>query len=255
MKLFQLNTIALLLLSVILVTSCGEMKEEIIIEKDGSGFYEMSFDMIPMMRNMMVGVSFMAQEDLSEEDSLALLAKVEEKLWSEFPDEVDSIMDISQGVPPEIKNDAAKMAVVEKTNAFMRGGKKKGYLLSGVNYRFDSAEDLQNFYTIFKEGNKRDPKMSMLMKNSDTETVITSNSFFRSQTMDQSDEQDQNYDKIKQFFEGTSVTTVITTPKKIKKVNVKTYKVVAQTDKSVTVEMDMLDFFTTTEPIEIDVKW
>ena len=256
MKLSNQNPFVLFIFSVFLLTSCGEMKEEIVIDEDGSGFYEVSFDMIPMMRGMMQGMSQLTDEDMTEADSLEMIAAVEEQIWAQFPDEVDSTMDLQQGIPPEVRDSPEKMAVVEKASAFMRGGKSKGYLLTGVNYKFDDAEDLMKFYELSREGNKGDPKMDMLMGNTDTELVITANSFFRSQKVAQSDEEDQpDIEVIKKFFKDGGITTVITVPGKIKKLNVKTYEIVEQTKNSVTLKIDMLDLFTTEEPAEIDIKW
>ena len=257
MKLFKLHPLILFILSAILVTSCGQMKEEIIIEKGGTGSYEMSFDMIPMMRGMMLGMSQMADEGMMGPDSLEMMAKLEEQIWSKFPDEVDSTMDLSQGVPPEVRDNPAKMAIVKKATGFVRGGKNKGYLLSGVNYQFESVDDLKAFYEISREGNKGNPKMDMLMGKTDTEMIITSNRFFRSQKIEQEEdeEDEQDLSSIEKFFEGAGITTVITVPKKIKKINVKTYEIVKRKGNSVTLKIDILDLFTASEPAEFDIRW
>ena len=257
MKLIKQHSLLLCILSAILVTSCGQMKEEIVINKDGSGVYEMSFDMIPMMRGMMMGMSKMSEEGMFGEgvDSLELVAQLEEQIWSKFPDEVDSVMDLTRGAPPAISNDPAKMAIVEKATAFMRGGKSKGYLLSGVNYEFDDAADLEKFMEILKEGNKGDSKVDMLMGNSDTEMILTSNSFYRSQKIEPSEDPDADLSKARELFEGAGITTVITAPKKIKKLKVKTYKIVERKGNKVTLKIDMLDYFTATESAEVEITW
>lgn len=255
MNLFKKHLVIPFIAIVLLVSACGEMKEEIVIEKDGSGTYEMSFDMIPMMRGMMTGFAAMAAEEGEEMDSTEIAAKVEEMIWKDFQGEVDTVMDITNRLPPEVTEDPQKMAIASNMEVFMKGGKAQGYLLSGIKYDFDDAKGLEDFYELYQnEGGKTDPKMQMLMGNSESEIRITSNSFYRSyQSTGKSEEIDLN--QFNKMFEGVSVTTVFRAPKKIKDVKVKNFEIVSRDGNRVTLKYNLMDAMSSGEPVEMEIRW
>jgi hypothetical protein len=89
------------------------MTEEIYLNSDGSGEYTIYTDMIPSMVTMME--VFAAMDTTFQGTSEELTAKVKEKIWEDFPAEVDSIMDMTgEEIPEDIKNNPEKMAMLKK---------------------------------------------------------------------------------------------------------------------------------------------
>lgn len=243
------------IIGAILMSSCGEMREEITINPNGSGTYDISADVIPMMRGMMEGFAQMSIAEGEEADSATIAAKVDEMLWKDFGDEIDSVMSFDEKIPENIKSDPEKMALIENAEMYMRGGKSKGYLLSGLTLNFKNADDLQKLMELSKESTENDPKASMLFANSNTTMKISKNSFFRSSVREEDDTTDTpTLDELTSLFDDFSIITVINTPKKIKSVKVKAYEVVKQTNKSVTLKYDLEDIISN-EPSEIMIKW
>lgn len=252
----MIRTIYLLLVSAILLASCGEMKEEITIKADGSGVYDVSADMIPMMRGMMEGFAKMGLAEGEDADSATIAAKVDEMLWKDFGDDIDSVISFNDKIPENIKNDPKKMAILENAEMYMRGGKSKGYLLTGMTLDFENSDQLLELMEMSKESTENDPKVAMLFGSSNTTMEITKDSFYRSTIREKDDEDNDtpNPDELTSLFNDFSIVTVINTPKKIKSVEVKTYEVIKQSDKSVTLKYNLEDIMSN-EPSEIMIKW
>ena len=134
---------------------CSNLTEEITINADGSGEYKAYTDMIPGMREMsMKMMTMFSQMDTTQTinmDSLKMV--VEAKVWEEFPNEVDSLIDFSSQIPDSIKNNPEYAPFVKKAQGYMQGGKEKGYLNMGVRYPFDNFTDLGAFHK-FTDKNK-----------------------------------------------------------------------------------------------------
>jgi len=231
------------------------MREEISIKADGTGTYEISSDIIPMMRGMMLSFAKMDLEEGEELDSVELANKVEELVWKDFGDEIDSVLSLDDRIPPDLKSDPAQMAMIERTTMFMRGGRNKGYLKSGVNYSFENAQDLKDFIKLSEEQTKGDNKVKMLFGDSETVLKMTKNSFFRSTTQNQPEKSEEELEDLESMFSDVSILTVINTPKKIKKVKVKTYEIVERKAKSVTLQYKIGDILQGNKTSEISIEW
>lgn len=242
-----------LLCSILLLSSCGDIKEEITIQEDGSGEYILSTDMIPMMRNMMKGFATMAMTEEEKLDSNAVNATIEEMLWKDFKGEIDSTLDISSKIPEDIKKDPSKMALINQTHAFMRGSKEKGYMLMGMNYSFKSSKDFTELQKLIEEGQKKDKKGS-LFGESKTETKITNTSFYRSSKQTKpAKEEDPSVSAMMKMFDSMNMYTTINFPRKIKTIQVSTYEIVSKTEKSVTLKYNLLKALETGNTVTIDI--
>lgn len=252
----MIRSIYIAFISLIILGSCGEMREEITIQSNGSGTYDISSDMIPMMRSMMEGFAKMSDSEDEELDSAALAAKVDEMLWKDFGDEIDSIMSFDEKLPEEIANDPEKMALIENAQMYMRGGRTKGYLKTGLTYSFNNVDDFRKFMELSEESTRGDQKAGILFGDFETTIKMTSTSFFRSTTKTKSDEEEDkpNLDDLNAMFKDLSIVTVINTPKKIKSLDVKTYEIVEQQAKSVTLRYRLEDIVSD-KPTEILIKW
>ena len=132
-------------------TGCFSVKEEIYLNADGSGKYMMYTDMIEGSRQMMV--SMMASMD-PDADVDSLLQAMEDQLWQEYPNVVDSVIDFSDKVPDSIRNDPEKQKYLDRVEMFMEGSRAKGYMNSGMRFSFESMDDLENLMQLLDETSK-----------------------------------------------------------------------------------------------------
>jgi len=147
-----------------LMTSCQNLTEEITIELDGSGKYQLYSDMIPSMMTVMVTMDSI-MSGLTPDSTGKIVrkstAEIEERIWEDFPESIDSTIDIMTDLPDSIKNNPEQMAMLEKTRVYMTGGKSKGYMYMGMEYNYDDLEELKIFNgfmnQMLKEGNGSSP--------------------------------------------------------------------------------------------------
>ena len=219
--------------------SCAEVREEITINKNGSGTYEVSSDIIPMMRTMMESFASMMPDSV-QTDSAATTQKIEEMIWKDFPEEVDSIINVSNELPPEVKDDPVKTAMVENITMYMRGGRKQGVMLTGLEYNFKDSEDLNQFQNLLDEYSQKDQRGGQLPA-SKSEVKITSSSFYRLSKFSEPlpEKQDEAMASLFKDLQLMTFYTVINFPRKIKRVDLKGYTIVDQSDKSVTLKYDI----------------
>lgn len=229
--------------------SCGEIKEEIVIKADGSGSYDVSADIIPMMRKMMTGMAAMLDEDDLTDEQIA--QKVEDMIWKDFPNEVDSVLDFSDKLDAETLADKEKMRILENVTLYMRGGRDLGYMKTGVSYPFSNSADFEQMQALLGESSKADPKAALLSQ-AKTDIKIGPNSFYRSSVVPEND--DENYAAVAKMMAGSKITTVLQFDKKISSVNVETYEIVKQEAKSITLSYSLADALTAGKRTTIDIK-
>ena len=148
-KLFGLSVIGLVLFS------CDNITEEIYLNEDGTGEYIVYSDMIPAIRNMAIRMSTMFADDSASINQDSLMMAVEESIWEDFPEEVDSVFDYSSTVPDSIKSDPKHLKILEKTQGFMKGGKSKGYVNTGARLTFDDLSELEDFFDLMQESQNK----------------------------------------------------------------------------------------------------
>jgi len=217
--------------------SCGETKEEITINNDGSGTYEVSADVIPMIRSMMQSFAQFGMEEGEEVDSAKLAAKVEEMVWKDFPGEVDSTLSVDPEVLETYKDDPEKLALINQTTMYMKGGRDKGYVKTGLLFHFKNPEELELFTQMMEESSD-DNEKTKLFSHTNTTLKLTKNSFYRSSMQTKPLESDSAVAALDALFEDATIITQINFPKKIKKVKVKTYEILKQGDKSLVLKFD-----------------
>jgi hypothetical protein len=218
-----------LFLSAMIFTACGNFTEEITIKADGSGDSQMYTDIIPASTNMAMKMAVMfAEMDSTKtlnEDSLRMA--IEAEVWEDFPESIDSIIDMSNEAPEEVKSQYPD--VLANLNGFMRGSKAEGSLYTGLKYTFNSPSDIEKLYEMIaatQEAEKEEgiPGGNPLDKLSglDNKYHYTSNEkmFARKVEIEKSkdDVDEEDIEKITEMFGDGSVLTVINTERKIKKV-------------------------------------
>jgi len=241
-------------LVVILLSACGEVTEEITIKNDSSGSYEVSSDMIPMMRQMMYGIAKMSVEEGEEVDSLELVERAEKLVWKDFPDEVDSTLSIDSELPPEVKDDPKAMALLEQTTMYMRGGKKKGYMKTGVKFNFNNDQEFKDFMELMEENSSKDKKANMLGQ-PEIEMKITPKLFVRTSKAENVSEDDAT-PQLASLLADMQMITIINFDRKIKNVELVHYDIIEQSAKSIKLKYNLVEAMEdgTKSEIRIDLK-
>ena len=223
-------------ITTLLLTSCGDFTEEITINEDGSGKMEFYTDLVPFMSKTMAAFASMGEESdqLSEEE---LDKKVENMIWEKMGAEIDSVIDYTDKIPPEIKNDPVKYEIVKRMTGFMKGGKKEGKINTGIAFPYKDNTDLANFISVLEESQEKDPQ-ARLMGDGKSKYTTTKNSFRRTIVYNNEDKEASQIPM--EAFKDMKYYVIINTPKKIK--NITGSNIKSQTDKQVIFEYNIIDY-------------
>jgi hypothetical protein len=231
------------------------MKEEITFNEDGSGSYVISNDMIPTIRKIVSKTTLAPRKENGEHDSVAYWQAVENRAWKDYPSEVDSTIDVMARIPAEIKNDPEKKAFISRFHTFMRGSREKGYMLMGAELQFKDEKDLEEIFDFMNIASKDNPKMNAAMGTTSTKNKITTTKFYRRTTRTKPmNEDDPSAALAKKMLGEMKSLTVLNFKRKIKKVKVKGYTVVEQTDHSITLQIDPFATLEVGGEATIDIK-
>jgi hypothetical protein len=122
----------------IVLTSCGDIHEDIYVSKAAGGTYNIKSDVLSMMKQMtkMQG----GGEDAAE------------GLWQQMGGEsIDSTIDLTDRFTDEQKANEKLMRIVKNAKIYMRGSKAEDKLEMGLNYTFDNVADLNELGSLSRE--------------------------------------------------------------------------------------------------------
>lgn len=209
----------LAVLLMIFSTSCGSVTEEIYLNEDGSGTYTMYTDMIGGTRQMMMDMMKGFYPDL-DEDSLSQL--VEENIWKDFPDEVDSIIDFQQELPDSLREDPEVMGIIQATNMFMKGSRKEGFMNLGATFRFKTLDELESFHELMSENQAAAPNgggQSLELPKTKVAYSFDGKSFSRTSILSHGSESpdDSTAAVMRMMFGSSKTRTIIHLPRVAKK--------------------------------------
>lgn len=225
--------------------SCDNMTEEIYLNSDGSGEYEIYTNMIPGMVKMME--VFAAMDTTFQGTPEELTAKVEGKIWEDFPAEVDSIMDMSgKAIPEEISSDPEKLAMYQRVENFMKGSKAKGYMNGGMRFKFADMKELNEFLILARDSQTDRDREVTNMNNVDTKTDFSYKKRCLKRVMtytvkEPTGEEDdmKGMDEMMEMFGDAKMTTVVHLPKNVK--SIEGNGMTVRNDKKVVFEYNLLD--------------
>ncbi|MBL6445612.1 hypothetical protein JMN32_04785 [Fulvivirga sp. 29W222] len=239
--------------SLILLASCGEVREEITFNKGGDGTYEVSTDIVPMMKKMMQSTVKLASQGGEELDSAELAAKVEEMIWKDYPDKIDSVISLESNLTPEMKNDPKIMSMVGKTTAYMKGSREEGFIKTGIKFDFSNSDEFISFMDMVEENGQKNEQKNPLGKTK-TEITVTSKSFVRTVEYLDKPESDESNALALLMLQEMNIITVLNFPKKIDKVDVTHYEIIERSDRSVTLKYDIIKAMQSDDQSEIRIK-
>lgn len=242
----QIWTKLILVITVLLsFASCDNVSEEITLEKDGSGEYVVYTDMVTSM----VKMAEQMMELMAEMDSTASQKDVDpegfrqatlDKIWEDFPDEVDSTQSLVKMVPDSLLDTPEKRAIAERGIYFMKGTRKEGVMHSGMRYSFKDDTNLNAFLTLLNEASENEGGNAPSVGIDDTNYSYAKKRFSRKSTVAAPEEMsEEDKEMMEQMFGDAKFTTVVKTPRKIKKVIGKNIK--SQEKKKVVFEYGMME--------------
>ncbi|MEP1035014.1 hypothetical protein [Ekhidna sp.] len=239
-------------LILLLLCSCTSITEEIYLNNDGSGEYLVYTDVISSTRGMMMGMMSSIYPDASE-DSLRQV--IDAQIWADMPDEVDSLIDFSTRVPDSIKNDPDNQKYLERIEMFMRGSKEKGYLNSGMSYKFEAVNDLEDFLEFMNENQSATSGgMGMDLPNMQVKYSFDGKSFSRTTIIDKQIEMnDSTMMMLNTLLEGSKSRLIIHLPKNVKKASKD--QLVEKQGKDVIYEFDLLKVLNGEQATDIKIDF
>ena len=253
----RLKSVWIFLLGIALLSSCGGIKEEIYINEDGSGTYTSSMDFLDfataISKTMVLAFAGDEAENINM-DSLEMA--IQEGVWKDFPNELDSIIDLAEHLPEEIMSDPENAKYLSNTQMFMKGSKAEQNLVFGITFNFNDPNEINEYSALFEKVNKLDEDNeldklgmglgSMMKMSSDETKYVYKNGAFqrivkrKPPKKDKSDNKESDA-KFEEFLNDWNVTTTIHFPKKIKSVKGKNLH--RQDDKSVTFKYGLIEYF------------
>lgn len=193
---------------------------------------------------MKMGELFISMDttEASKEEKLALFR---EKVWEDFPAEIDSIMPNDE-ISEKFKDDPKKLNLAKKIEGFMYGGKSKGYVNTGMRVKFNSMKELNELLVLMQDNTADEEASGPLGGPSpemDNEYSYSKRTLRRKTTIETGEEMtEEDMDGMKMMMGEGKVRTIVYLPKNVK--SVKGEGIVEKTDKRVVFEYSMMDFMT-----------
>lgn len=239
-------------LILLLLFSCASVTEEIYLNNDGSGEYLVYTDVISSTRGMMLGMMSSIYPDASA-DSLRQI--IDDQIWADMSDEVDSLIDFSTRVPDSIKNDPDKQKYLERMEMFMKGSKKDGFLNSGMSYRFQAVAELEDFVEFMNENQSATSGgMGMDLPNMKVKYSFDGKSFSRTTVMDEAIEMnDSTMMMLSTMLEGAKSRLIIHLPREVKMASKS--QLFEQSGKDVVYEFDLLKVINGEQSTDIKIDF
>jgi len=221
------------LLILLLLSGCVGITEEIYLNEDGSGKYMVYSDMISTSRSMMMSMMSGMYPDASP-DSLREI--VDNKIWQQFPSEIDSVIDMSSRIPDSVKNDPANKKYLDRLEMFMKGSRKEGYLNSGMKFSFKNMDDLEKFQEFLEKTQNADQGQ---MPSTSVKYSLKNNTFSRKTMIEEDlDMNDSTMAAMGAMLAESKWKLIIHLPQKAKKVT--TEQLVGKVGNDVVYEYDLL---------------
>lgn len=209
-------------------------------------------DVISSTRSMMVGMMSSLYPDASED---SLMQVIDAQIWADMPNEVDSLIDFSSRVPDSIRNDPEKQKYLDRMEMFMRGSREKGYLNSGMSFKFDAVSDLEDFLEFMSDNQSATGEgMGMDLPNMNVRYDFDGNSFSRTTLMDENLEvSDSTMMMLQTMLADSKSRLIIHLPKNVKKASKD--QLVETKGKDVVYEFDLLKVINGEQTTDVKVDF
>ncbi|MEM7163235.1 MAG: hypothetical protein AAF487_12435 [Bacteroidota bacterium] len=248
----KIKLYAYFLLSTLLVSSCGNIQEEIYINEDYSGSYQVSYDVLDGMTQMMKGFALMlAEKDGKSIDMDSLNQAMRNELWEDFPDEIDSVIDISEKMSEESNPIIEKYGHLAQMK--MIGSKAEDKLDMIFKIEFTEESGLKEYFKDLSQMNddkdigndlglgESSAFVASLFSQNGSVYEMSEKGIKRAgyDFKDDKKSSDKDLQKAMEKMGNLKVTTIIHVPKKIKKLKGKGIR--KEDDNTVILEYELSD--------------
>ncbi|PHN07676.1 hypothetical protein [Flavilitoribacter nigricans] len=235
--------------SLFFLTGCLEVLEDVYLNADGSGKYQITMDMSELFSDPML-------KSIIDEQ-----AKKEAGADEDAPLEMDSVMYFKDA--PEFKQlSASDQALIKDVSINMNASESKGEMVIRMNFPFSSLDDFEKMGEVMKKLNvEKDaggPAGMMgngMFGTQGAQFALNKRVLTRMPMPDAKEllgQDEDNLAMMKMFFQGASYTTVYHLPGKVKKTDIPNAVV---DGKTVTVENNFLDIIEGKAKVAGDIKF
>lgn len=227
------------------------------MDEQGSGTYEVTTDMIPMMRNMAYQFAVLAN-NVGGDDSVGGSidsANIESQLFKDFPNEVDSIIPLHKMTKEASLSVADKAKLEKQLKLYMKGGRSSGQMIMGMQYHFTSIPDLNELGAIMERNKEKSEDSRLDEYTANVTYAVQGNTLRRTYTERMKREkQEEPEERLSHMMFGETVyRTTLRSKRKIKKVNALGIK--SQKDHEIVLEYPMKDYLNGQVNMNFEIEW
>ena len=222
--------------------SYDNITEEIYLNEDGSGKYNVYTNKVPVMK--LAIMEKFRQENNYKGEEVLLEKMAESKIWEENSDNFNYSTSAKQDASEAVLKDPAKRNLLSSIISFTVGNKLMNSINTGVMCKFKSIEELNQLMQLTRLDPLRDFKSLDLPVQSEGMEIIKNKLVFNSNTTSNS--------TIKVTPNGT-FKTVLYLPKKVKKV--KSNYLSSKKDQVVVMEYNLADVLSGKADTDFEIKW
>ncbi len=231
----------------LLCSSCINVLEEIFINKDGSGRYQVTYDMSGILQpetlQMIQGLQEMSGEEGNVDINLGDMANIEMDSFFSFDNE-----EMLAGLNQE------QQAILKKGSMQMNVSGSSGVMEMNITIDFDDVKEIGTFFELMAQVQEDDASALPLSELSSVPMLqITGKTLdrFDPQSTANSDIQ-SSLGMMGMFFQDATYTTKYYFPKKIKSTTMEGAKVEGN---MLTIENNLLDIMTQKASLEGEIKF
>ena len=227
-------SLLLILISAISLQSCLDVVEILTLKKNGSGTYQLEFDMSGLVNNPMMKEMFM--QSLEKEEAFA-------DAFKNGGIELDTLIDMKDG-PMAANTNKEMPAIMKKVKMRMQMSDSQGIFKSTMSLNFDDTDEIAEFYKALEEsgGEGAGPGLNGMVPSNGLfefkKRTITRKNVQNKALAEADGEAGEMMEMMKMMMGSAKFTSIYNLPKKPKKVDFANAKV---DGKTVTVTHSYLD--------------
>lgn len=225
-------TFLVLILASFSLQSCLNIIEKLTLNRNGSGTYELTYDMSSMMTGMMRDMILQNMEEEGGEDNPFANAKVDGKI------ELDTLIDMKDAPMTDGIDVDDMPEIMRKVKMRLKMSETQSLFTTTLTLAFNNVSEINEFYDAMSEMGDNGGGMTGLMPLNGL-FKIDGNTLVRGKMTVGEQADDENMEMMKMMMSGATYKTIYEFPKKVKGFTVANGE---KTDKkTITATYDLLD--------------
>ncbi len=222
--------------------SYDNITEEIYLNEDGSGKYNVYTNKVPAMK--LAIMEKFRQENNYQGEEILLEKMAESKIWEENSDNFSYSTSAKQDASEAVLKDPTKRGLLSSIISFTVGNKLMNSINTGVMCKFKSLEELNQLMQLTRLDPLRDFKSLDLSTQNEGMEILKNKLVFNTNT---------SSNPTIQVAPNGTFKTVLYLPKKVKKVKSKYLS--SKKDQVVTMEYNLADVYSGKVNTGFQIKW